>query len=197
MTPPQQQQKQTIDLPCETNTPADYHVLDVLSDRLPKGQRTAMEARLEMALDRFPELEGETVTVGRLKPSKEYTLGDPIAVADPYNRMVYFDVDEAPTNLTIYHELAHLAVRARIDQGDTGDVGLPPSSEPFTSIYSVAKMPADAIDRDFISYLGEPTVPRGVWPETCRRALAYRAERGKNSHYVQKAKEWLGILEDN
>lgn len=186
-------QQLTQIVPTETNRPADYHILDVLSDPLPAGEVSRLEAQLDAALTRFPELEGDTVTVGRVKPEKEYTLGDPIAVADPYNRMVYFDTDAAPSNLTVYHELAHLAVRARIDAGDTGVVGLPPSSESFTSIYSVAKMDAEAIDRDWISYLGEPDTPRGVWPETCRRALTYRARRGKNSHYVQKAKEWLAI----
>lgn len=186
-----QQLTQTV--PTETSRPADYQILDVLSHPLPTGQLSRLEAQLDDALTRFPELEGETVTVGRVKPETEYTLGDPIAVADPFNRLVYFDTDAAPSNLTVYHELAHLAVRARIDAGDTGAVGLPPSSEPFTSIYSVAKMTSDDIDRDWISYLGEPEAPRSEWPEVCRRALEYRAECGKNSHYVQKAKEWLAI----
>lgn len=173
-------------VPDSTSDPADIHVLDAIKRELSRGEATAMEARVRLALERFPELEGCTVTVGRIKPSNQYPGSDPIATANPWNRMVNFGTDRAPSNLTVYHELAHLAVHERNNQGDD----LPHTSEEFTSIYAVAKMDWVDIDRDHIAYLGEPSVPREEWPSICRRALEYREE---HRNYIQKAREWLEV----
>ena len=163
-----------------------FRFLEVLDDALEEDTRADLADRVRRALDDFPALSGETVTLARLKPSKEYIRGDPNAVADPYNRVVFVPTDGRMTNMTLYHELAHLEIRVRVESG----VDLPETSEEFCSLYAVARMPVERIDRESIAYIGTPSVPCEEWPTVAERALEYR-ERRRN--YIQKAKEWFGV----
>jgi len=80
--------------------------------------------------------------------------------------------DRATTNITLWHELGHVAIRVRYEDGE--DVAR--TSEEFCSIYSVARMSPGVIDEDRIPYLGEPSAPAEEWPGICRRALEYRED---------------------
>ncbi|QIO24533.1 hypothetical protein [Haloarcula sp. JP-L23] len=123
----------------------------------------------------------ETVNVGLL-----YENADAQAQAFGYNRLICLPPDEYTTNVTLWHELGHVAIRIRHEDGD--DVAK--TSEEFCSIYAMARMPPEAIDEDRIPYLGQPGVPREEWPGVCQRALEYRAD---NRNYIQHCTELLQI----
>lgn len=144
--------------------------------------------RLRHALKAFPELAHHTVTVGVLDP-KAVEERDILGRARERNNLVLLPADRLTHFQTIYHELGHLAIH-RLDE-DGEDV--PTTSEPFCSIFSIARMPQEYIDQDYIAYLGTPAVPSEEWPEICRRALSYR----EHSHdYIQQCKAWLEIDEE-
>lgn len=148
---------------------ADEDVLESVKDRLP------------IALRDFPALAHETINVGIL-----YENADASAQAFGYNRLICLPPDEPTTNVTLWHELGHVAIRVRYEN----DEDVAKTSEEFCSIYSVARMPGEVIDEDRVPYLGEPSVPREEYPEICQRALEYRQN---NRDYIQQCKEWLGI----
>ncbi|WP_254810671.1 hypothetical protein [Natronosalvus amylolyticus] len=168
----------------ETTPPATYRILESVTDRASAQWMEQFEPKFSRALRYFDDLAGQTVTVAHLKPSKEYVLSDPIAVADPHNNILYFDTAHEVSYLTIFHELAHLEIYTQSDQGRD----VPVTSEEYCSIYAVALMDEHLIDRDRIAYLGHPAVHRNEWPEICQRALEYRED---HRNYVQKVKEWL------
>ena len=151
---------------------ADDEILESVRERMP------------VALRDFPALAHETVNVGLL-----YENADANAQAFGYNRLICLPPDEYTTNVTLWHELAHVAIRVRHEN----DEPVAKSSEGFCSIFAVARMAPEVIDEDRVPYLGNPSVPKAEWPEICRDALEYRAERGANSHYIQQCKEWLEI----
>ena len=144
----------------------------------------SVRKRMPVALRDFPALAGETVNVGLL-----YENADAKAQAYAYNRLICLPPDEPTTNITLWHELGHVAIRVRYEDGEA----VSKTSEEFCSIFSVARMPPVAIDEGRIPYLGEPSVDREEWPDICQRALEYRAENGVNSHYIQRCKEWLVV----
>lgn len=161
------------------------NVLDALAEHLDTKRMRTLETRIKTAIDHFDCLTETTVAVGRLKPEKEY-IRNPIAAADPYNRLVYVPIDDPISDVTLFHELAHLDIRLRSEQGDD----VPTTSEKYCSIYAIARMPEERIDRDRIAYLGYPSEPRERWPDICRQGLEYRE---KNHNYIQQTRKWLGI----
>lgn len=142
------------------------------------------------ALKAFPELAGKTVNVGRLDLDQH--TGDPETLngqAFKTNLLVTYPVDRPTSFITVYHELAHLA----IGQLDKSGEDVPVTSEEFCSIFAVSRMPVGTIDEQRVPYLGRPSRPAEKWPEICQRAIEYREERGANSHYIQRAREWLEV----
>lgn len=164
---------------------ASYRMLDALRDKMSHEAARDLGKRVSEATRAFPELADQTITIARVKPNKEY-WNDPIAVADPYNRIVYFQSDQYTSNMTIYHELGHLAIRV----GNENGADYPLTSEPFCSIFSVSRMPPKAVDEQRIPYLGKSPKGTEQFPAICRRALEYREN---NRNYIQQCKEWLEI----
>lgn len=159
--------------------PARYRLLESVeaayADRA-DDLRTALYG----ALQHFPELSETTVTVALADPDD----GRYHAKADVRNDLTFVPADGV-SNVTLYHELAHLAIASLDERG--ADVAT--TSEEFCSILAVARMPAASIDRESIPYLGTPDVPRADWPGICRCALEYRED---HHAYVQQCRDWLG-----
>ena len=143
-----------------------------------------IRAKMKLALQDFPELAHKTVTVGRLDPDE-----DAVGQARFWNLVVLFPIDRYTSFQTIYHELAHLAIHIRNEEGED----VPITSEEYCSLVGIARMPANRLDEDRIAYFGHPSVPKEEWPKICQRALDYRAENGANSHYIKRASEWLEV----
>ena len=160
---------------------AAWRVLEHFGGQAAEDVLESVKQRLPVALKDFPALAHETINVGVL-----YENADAQAQAFGYNRLICLPPDEHTTNITLWHELGHVAIRVRHENGE--DVAK--TSEEFCSIYSVARMPPEVIDEDRVPYLGEPSVPREEWPDICQRALEYREER---RNYIQQCKEWLEI----
>lgn len=180
-------------------TPADWvepdhdqcYILESVKSRLADRYLRRFRRNLTYAIGHFDVLEGETVTVAcrRDPDDPEHSRWNPYANADPVNRLIRIPTHEVTTNVTIWHELAHLAIAIAAENG----ADHPTTSEEFCSIYAVARMPPETIDENCIPYLGRPGQPREAWPETCGRALEYREQHGSNSHYIQRCKRWLEI----
>ena len=179
----------TAPVPLDDDGPVAYAAWRVLEHYAAKADDDALDSVLErmpVALRDFDALAGETVNVGIL-----YENSDDLAQAFGYQRTICLPPDRPISNVTLWHELGHVAIRVRYEDGD--DVAK--TSEEFCSIFSVARMPPAAIDEDRIPYLGEPAVDAAEWPSICRDVLEYRAERGPHSHYVKEAETRLGIHE--
>jgi len=167
--------------------PASYRVLRSVEKRLTDEEVTDLKSRLAAALDHFPALAGQTVTVAcRHNPDREkHSRWNPYASADPVNRLIRVPTHERTTNVTLFHELAHLAIEIEGERGQD----VPTSSEEFCSLYAIARQPPALIDKVRIPYLGHPDQPKEEWPRLARKALEYR----ENHHaYIQKARQWLG-----
>jgi hypothetical protein len=160
---------------------AAWRILEHFGKKADEDVLYSIKERLPIALRDFPALAHETVNVGVL-----YENADAKGKAFGYNRLLCLPPDENTTNITLWHELGHVAIRVRYENNE--DVAK--TSEEFCSIYSVARMPHEVIDEGRIPYLGEPSVPRKEWPEICQRALEYRQD---NRDYIQQCKEWLKI----
>ena len=160
---------------------AAWRVLEHFGSQADEAVLESVKERLPVALTDFPALAHETLNVGVL-----YENADAEAQAFGYNRLICLPPAQHVSNVTLWHELGHVAIRVRYEDGE--DVAR--TSEEFCSIFSVARMPARAIHEDRIPYLGEPSVPQEEWPEICRRALEYRED---NRDYIQQCKEWLEI----
>ncbi|WP_434521272.1 hypothetical protein [Halorubrum sp. AS12] len=165
---------------------AAWRILENYAEHADDDILETITRRLPIALPDFPALAHETVNIGIL-----YENADAAAQAFGYNRLLCLPPESYITNITLWHELGHVAIRVRHERGE--DVSK--TSEEYCSIFSVARMPPEAIDDDRIPYLGEPDVDRAEWPRICRAALEYREERGPNSHYIKKAEQRLGIAE--
>lgn len=165
---------------------ATFRLLDVYTTTLDGDGVSHVRRRIQAALKAFPALEGHTVTVGRIPPSVEMRR-DPVARAHPYNHLIELPIGEPPTNMTLFHEIAHLAIYQRYEDGE----GLPRTSEEFTSLYALRRMQPGQIYDDRIPYFGEVDAPKDEWPTIADRALDYRDENGANSHYLQRAREWF------
>lgn len=178
-------------VPFETGiTVGVYRVLDSVEKRLSEEELRDLKQRLGTALRNFDRLDGETVTVAcRENPDREeHSRWNPYASADPVNRLIRVPTHERCTNVTLFHELAHLA----IEIADEGGADVPTSSEEFCSLYAIARQPPDLIDEVRIPYFGEPEVPKERWPDLSEKALEYR----KNHHaYIKQARQWLGITD--
>lgn len=161
-----------------------YRVLESFDRAASEDLRDDVRRRLHRAMRDFPELAHETVTVARLDPDR--TPDGVTGQAGVLNRLVYLPTEHHSSMQTVYHELAHLAIEIQDEQGED----VPTTSEEYCSILAVSRMPADLIERDDISYLGQPSVPQSEWPEICQRALEYREE---HHDYIQQCKQWLGI----
>lgn len=161
---------------------ASFRILETAGDEFTEAYLDDLRRRLQVALQDFPELTGHTVSVGLADPDD----GRFIARADWLNNLIFIPMDEYCSNLTLWHELGHLAIHQLDERG----ADVPPTSEEFCSIFSVARMDPEHLDRDRIAYLGYPDEPRGQWPGVCRSALSYRE---KNRNYIQKCKEWLDV----
>lgn len=167
-----------------------YRVLDSVECRLDEDALTDFQSRLGGAMEHFDALAGETVTVAcRLDPDGDHSRWNPYAQADPVNRLIRIPTHERCTNVTIYHELAHLAIEIEADAGAEH----PTTSEEFCSLFAIARQPAELIDEPRIPYFGHPDVDRGIWPHIARRSLRYREE---HHDYIQKATELLEVSDD-
>jgi hypothetical protein len=160
---------------------AAWRVLEHFGGQADEEVLESIKQRVPVALKDFSALAHETINVGML-----YENADAQAQAFGYNRLICLPPGEHTTNITLWHELGHVAIRVRHENGE--DVAK--TSEEFCSIYSVARMPPEVIDEDRIPYLGNPGVPREEWPNICQRALEYREE---NHDYIKQCKEWLEI----
>jgi len=166
---------------------ASFRVLQSVEKRLADGRVKSLKRRLGEALEHYPSLAGQTVTVAcRMNPDREkHTRWNPYASADPVNRLIRVPTHERTTNVTLFHELAHLAIEIEDERG----ADVPTSSEEFCSLYAIARQPPDLIDDDRIPYLGHPHPPKERWPKIARRALEYR----ENHHaYIKQARQWFG-----
>ncbi|KOX93278.1 hypothetical protein AMR74_16555 [Halorubrum tropicale] len=167
-----------------------YRVLESLRSRV-EYDLGDLRDQLKLACEHYPQLGGRTVTVAsRRSPGADHSHFTPHASAEPLNRIIRLPVETRPSYQTVFHELAHLEIYERERFG----AALPASSEEFTSIYTVARMPHDVLYRDDIAYLGEPSAPKDEWPAICRQALEYRDRNGANSHYIKRCREWLGVV---
>jgi len=167
------------------NTPtAHYRILDPLRDRLGHEAAQELGKRTYDALQAFTALQGETVTIGWLHPKTKDTVN---GRAYSQNRMFCLPADEYTTNITLYHELGHIAIWIRDAEMDEDH---PTTSEEYCSIYSVAQMPPKAVDEQRIPYLGKSPLDTERFPKICQRALEYR-ENHRN--YIQQCREWLEI----
>jgi len=136
--------------------------------------------RVPMAMKQFPELTSETVTVACREPW-DTKLGR----ADMTNRIIYLPADHASTFTTVYHELAHLAIQILDERGE--DVA--PSSERYTGLFGMARMPRDYVDEHRIPYFNvDYAVEKSRLPEVATHALAYRQD---HHDYHQQAIRWL------
>lgn len=170
--------------------PATFRVLDSVNRRLDPDAMDDLVARVSQALHHFDALTGETVTVAcRWNPDGDHNRFNPYAEADPVNRLIRIPTHERCSNVTIFHELAHLAIHIEVEEG----ADLPHTSEEFCSLYAIARQPADLIDEGRIPYFGNPEPPREEWPSICQRALEYREE---HHAYIKQAEEWLGVSDD-
>lgn len=172
--------------------PASYRVLRSVEKRLTDEEVTDLKRRLGTALEHFPALAGQTVTVAcRHDPDNtDHSRWNPYASADPVNRLIRVPTHERTTNVTLFHELAHLAIEIEAERGQDH----PTSSEEFCSLYAIARQPAGLIDEPRIPYFGQPTPDREEWPRLARKALEYR----ENHHaYIQKANQWFDTTGEN
>lgn len=160
---------------------AGWRILEHYGGLADEDVLESVKKRMPVALRDFPALAHETVNVGIL-----YENRDADATAFGYNRLICLPPNSPTTNVTLWHELGHVAIRVRYENGE--DVAK--TSEEFCSIYSVARMPPEAIDENKIPYIGEPSVPREEWPGICKRALEYRTD---HHDYIQQCKAWLGV----
>lgn len=160
---------------------AAWRVLEHFGGQADDDVLEGIKTRLPIALKDFPALAHETLNVGML-----YENDNAAARAFGYNRLICLPPDSHTSNVTLWHELGHVAIRVRYENGED----VPRTSEEFCSIYSVARMSPDTIDEDRIPYLGKPAAPTEEWPGICRRALEYREEK---QNYIQKAQEWLEV----
>lgn len=158
-----------------------YHVLDTLREKMDHNALADLGTRISDASTAFPELDDTTITVGLLYPND-----DARGRAFSHNRLINFPADQYISNVTIYHELGHLTIYEKNQNG----ADLPITSERFCSIFSVSRMPPNAVDEQRIPYLGKSPKATEKFPEICERALEYRED---HRNYIQKCKEWLEI----
>jgi hypothetical protein len=167
--------------------PPSYSFLPAFEDYIEDSDADLDDVRemFQRVVPHFTELAGQTIYVGMTH--EECTFhGEPYAMADPYNMMVYLNTDSLTEYQTLFHEFAHLQIYYENQNG----ADHPQTSEPYCSILAVSKMPPDMVYREHIAYLGEPDVPNEEYPGICQRALEYRES---HRNYIQKAKEWLEI----
>jgi hypothetical protein len=143
--------------------------------------KDVIKERIEIALKYYPELSHETIYVGILS-EKDYAKGR----ADSLNKIIKFPVNEIPSFVTVFHELAHLAIRKRVEQGEK----LPTTSEEFCSIFAMSRMPPELIDEDRVPYLGIPKIPIRYIPALCKKALEYRK---RHRDYIRWLREKAGL----
>lgn len=166
--------------------PASFRVLRSVEKRLSDDALEDFKHRLAQALDHFPALAGQTVTVAcRWDPEGDHSRFNPYAQADPVNRLIRIPTHERCSNVTIFHELGHLAIEIEAKRG----ADHPTSSEEFCSLFSIARQPAELIDEPRIPYLGHPDPPKEKWPHICQKALDYREH---HHAYIKQARQWLG-----
>lgn len=169
---------------------ASFRVLRSVEKRLSEFQLQSLKMRLGTALEHFPALGGQTVTVAcRREPDREeHTRWNPYASADPVNRLIRVPTHDRTSNVTLFHELGHLAIHIEAERGQDH----PTTSEEYCSLYSIARQPPELIDEDRIPYFGEPKVHRSKWPGIAEEAIEYR----ENHHaYIQQARKWYGLTE--
>lgn len=164
-----------------------FRVLEAYAACVERSTVDRVKTMMTGALTHFPELTGETVSVGVI-PDGDFAY----ARAFVKNRVIClpaFEDGRRPDWDLVYHELGHLAIEVRHERGED----VPTSSEEYCSITAVSRMPVQRIERDSISYLGEPTAAKDEWPDICQQALDYREEHGAGSHYIKRCRELLGI----
>ncbi|MFW5900478.1 MAG: hypothetical protein ACOCTH_01720, partial [Halodesulfurarchaeum sp.] len=104
---------------------AAWRVLEHFGGLADEDVLESIKKRLPVALKDFPALAHETVNVGLL-----YEGSDAQAKAFGYNRLICLPPDKHTTNITLWHELGHVAIRVRYERGE--DVAK--TSEEFCSI---------------------------------------------------------------
>lgn len=164
--------------------PGSYRILEPATWHWPEEKVEAIHDRVSRAVRGYPELSGTTVNVGVMHDSQRVN-----GRADWYNHLIKFPSNgEIPSHITVWHEVSHIACHKASNDG--GDHAY--SSEPFTSILAVSRMPVGLIDEDRIPYVSpNPEAPAEMFPDICSAALEYREENGVNSHYIKQCREWL------
>lgn len=161
--------------------PASFRILHPVRDHH-EHDVDDLARRLTRALNDFPVLAGKTVTVGRDKPGLDRN-----AAALAWSNVIVVPDDTYVSNVTLYHELAHLAIFWRNHQEDENH---PRTSEEYCSIFACAQMPPDRVDEARVPYLGETAVDAEEIPALCQRALEYRED---NHDYIQHCRDLLGV----
>lgn len=162
-----------------------YRVLEAYAHHADEDVFEDTRKRVSIAMRRFPEFGGEAITIAAREPW-DHKLGR----ADMRNRIVYLPTEHASSWITVYHELAHLAIQIRDERGD--DVA--PSSERYTGLFGVARMPTEHVDEQRIPYFecSYCRTPEYL-PVVARHALAYRQA---HHDYHQQAIRWLEAEDD-
>lgn len=159
-----------------------YRLLEAYAHHAEEDIYEDTRARVSIAMQKFPEFASETISIAAREP-----WDDKLGRANMRNRIVYLPTEHASTFVTVFHELAHLAIQIRDEQGK--DVA--PSSERYTGLFGVARMPSERVDECRIPYFGDGSdyaVEGEALPRVAAHALAYR----QNNHdYHQQALRWL------
>ena len=158
---------------------ASFRVLGAFDRVATADVRERVRTVVGRALEDFPELAGETVTIAR-----RMEWDDHLGRADMVSRIVYLPPDHPTSFVTAYHELAHLAIQVHAEQ----DADVPVTSEEFCGLFGVSRMSPALIDEWRIPYFDEPEIEKELWPDVCLQALQYRLE---NHDYVKQAGRWL------
>jgi len=120
----------------------DYHILDSMIRKTNERRLRAFKQRFEKVLPFFPEID-ETITVAATHDGvSPVAVGEPNAMADPYNRIIYLNEDSCLEYITLFHELSHIAIQIRRNNGEDH----PNTSEEYCSIFAVSRMPDDIVD---------------------------------------------------
>ncbi len=138
-----------------------------------------LRRRCTDARRQFPALREATIVLTRDDP----TL-DRKGAAWRWGNIIFVPEDKRVDNVTLYHELGHLAIQTRVDRGED----LPQTSEEFCGIWSMARMPPEAVDDRRVPHLTTPVLEKEVLPEVCRQALRYRED---HHDYIQQCNRWL------
>ena len=139
---------------------------------------TEIISKLDRALDYFPEVI-PPIYIGITDTNRF------LATVNPSNQIIFWRLDDEPTYITAFHEIAHIAVYLHNKTATEKW----PKTEEFASIFAISRMPPELVDEARVPYIGVINEPdKGKLPELCRKALEYR---NKGHNYIQFLRKQL------